>query len=157
MPWNERQQLKCEVCRSERTRRSCLVLRSTASEASSLPQHKLEAFIDAPFVHPWRNPTNHAQSLRAIHCARGRESRILWTVAYDKRVNSDGHRTGNQESCLTKMDRDTAGMPGLSPLILDLAIGPHRSLDLETDTRECSQMHAVGCADGSYHRKKKHM
>ena len=65
---------------------------------------------------------NRAQRLRAIHFARGRENRILWTVAYDKRVNSDGHRIGNQESLLTKMDRDTAGMPGLLPLILDLPI-----------------------------------
>ncbi len=122
MPWNERQQIECAVCQSERTRRSCLILHSTASEVSSLPPHKLEAFLDAPFVHPVRNPTNHAQRLRAIHFARGRESRILWTVALDNRVNSDGHRIGNQESWLTKMDRDTAGLPGLLPLILDLPI-----------------------------------
>ena len=122
MSWSERQQMECEVCQSERTRRSCLILHFTASKVSSLPQHKLEAFLDAPFVHPLRNPTNYTQMLRAIHFARGRESRILWTVAYDNRVNSDGHRIGNQEFWLTKMDFDTAGLPGLLPLILDLPI-----------------------------------
>ena len=122
MTWSERRQMECAACQAERTRRCSIISQKVDSDGEQLAAHMMEPFVDAPFVHPLRNPTNHAQRLRAVHFARSKKHRILWTLAYDKRVRSDGHRAVNQESWLTKMDRDTAGIPGLFPLILDLPI-----------------------------------
>ena len=46
-------------------------------------------FAEAPLVHPFRSPTNHAQRLRALRFAREKQSRLLWIVAYDKVVSKD--------------------------------------------------------------------
>ena len=114
--------MECAACQQERQRRCRIISQKVDTDSSDPLPHTVEPFVDAPFVHPLRNPTNHAQRLRAIHFARERQHRVLWTLAYDRRVSNDGHRSINQESWLMKMDRDTAGMPGLLPLILDLPI-----------------------------------
>ena len=118
MTWSERQQMECEVCREERERR-CRVI---AQKADAEEQHKREPFIDAPFVHPLRQPTNHAQRLRALHFARSHRTRVLWALAHDQRVAKEAGRSPNQASWLMKMDRATAGLPGMLPLILDLPV-----------------------------------
>jgi hypothetical protein len=36
----------------------------------SVDRHKRAPFVDAPFVHPFRHPSHHAQQLRAINFAQ---------------------------------------------------------------------------------------
>ena len=85
-PWSERQSMECEVCCAERRRRWCII---------SQPGHDMSerylhgVFAEAPLVHPFRSPTNHAQRLRALRFAREKQSRLLWIVAYDKVVSKD--------------------------------------------------------------------
>ena len=82
-PWSERQSMECDNCRAERRRRWCII---------SQPGHDMSdrylggVFAQAPLVHPFRSPTNHAQRLRALRFAREKQSRLLWIVAYDKVV-----------------------------------------------------------------------
>jgi len=84
-------------------------------------------FAEAPLVHPFRSPANHAQRLRALRFAREKQSRILWIVAYDKVVSKDelsqkAQSRENMESWLTLADRWTAGIPGFFPAVLDLPV-----------------------------------
>ena len=84
-------------------------------------------FAEAPLVHPFRNPTNHAQRLRALRFAREKQSRLLWIVAYDKVVSKDKLSQKAQarealEAWLTFDDRKTAGIPGFFPAVLDLPV-----------------------------------
>jgi len=123
-PWSERQSMECEVCRAERRRRWCII---------SQPGHDMadrylhSVFAEAPLVHPFRSPTNHAQRLRALRFAREKESRLLWIVAYDKVVSREklSQKARSREataSWLTFDDRKTAGIPGFFPLVLDLPV-----------------------------------
>ena len=104
----------------ERRRRNRLI--DPAASVTDLPRHMQAPFLNAPFVHPLRNPTNQAQRLRALLFARETQCRVLWSVAFDRRVQPENRPTTNQESWLTKMDRQTAGIPGLFPCILDLPV-----------------------------------
>ena len=84
-------------------------------------------FAEAPLVHPFRSPTNHAQRLRALRFAREKQRRLLWIVAYDKVVSKDklSQKAQSQqavESWLTFDDRKTAGIPGFFPAVLDLPV-----------------------------------
>ena len=74
-------------------------------------------FAEAPLVHPFRSPTNHAQRLRALRFARETQSWLLWIAAYDKVISKDklskkAQSRESVESWLTYDDRKTAGIPG---------------------------------------------
>ena len=46
-------------------------------------------FTDAPYVHPCRYPSGHAQHLRAIAFAKENQQQLLWITAYDKPKRQD--------------------------------------------------------------------
>ena len=114
--------MECDLCQAERQRRCCII-----SQQRDCDRYRRGAFAQAPFVHPFRSPTNHAQRLRAMEFAREHESRLLWVVAYDKLVSTEkvsekAQSTEALQTWLTLDDRRTAGIPGLLPLVLDLPI-----------------------------------
>ena len=118
----KRQSMECHVCAQERARRCCII-----SQQKQVDAYRHGIFTQAPFVHPFRSPTNQAQRLRAMEFARERESRLVWVVAYDKLVSTDKVTASAQsraamENWLLYDDRRTAGIPGLLPLVLDLPV-----------------------------------
>ena len=122
VPWKERQLMECTLCQDERQRRCCII-----SQQNDSKKHCTGIFSLAPYVHPFRSPTNQAQRLRSLHFARERESRLLWVVAYDKlkskdKVSEKGQSKEALQTWLTLDDRRTAGIPGFLPLVLDLPI-----------------------------------
>ena len=122
MQWTERRAMECQVCTEERKRRCCII-----SQCDNAARYKTGVFTMAPFVHPFRSPTNHAQRLRSLQFAREQGSRVLWVIAYDSLTAKDGKpkqavTAATQQRWLTLDDRKTAGIPGFFPLILDLPI-----------------------------------
>ena len=112
VPWKERQLMECTLCQDERQRRCCII-----SQQNDSKKHCTGIFSLAPYVHPFRSPTNQAQRLRSLHFARERESRLLWVVAYDKlkskdKVSEKGQSKEALQTWLTLDDRRTAGIPG---------------------------------------------
>ena len=85
MPWTERRAMECTVCKSERERRCCVI-----TQGRNVSRYKSGVFSLAPFVHPFRSPTNHAQRLCSLQFARTNRSRVLWVVAYDDLVGREG-------------------------------------------------------------------
>ena len=115
--------MECAVCKAERQRR-CRVRTFDGPHAACFTEHP---FVDAPFVHPFRHPSFHAQQLRALDFAKADNRRLLWVAAHDKLQKSDGtHRKDQEEARKQKWlqfhDRSTAGIPGLLPLVLDLPV-----------------------------------
>ena len=123
-PWSERQSMECEVCRAERNRRCCIIARPGHEKSEA---HLHDVFAEAPLVHPFRSPTNHAQRLRALRFAREKQTRLLWIVAYDRVVSKDKLSKNQQsreaaETWLTLDDRKTGGIAGFFPAVLDLPV-----------------------------------
>jgi len=123
-PWSERKSMECEVCRVERERRWCIIEQPGHAKSDRYLQG---VFEEAPLVHPFRCPCNHAQRLRSLQFARKNQSRLLWIVAYDKVISTDKLSKKAQspeamESWLMLPDRRTAGIPGFFPAVLDLPI-----------------------------------
>ena len=117
MPWIERKQMECSQCQRERARR-CRIISQREDDS-----HMHGIFVDAPYVHPFRAPANHAQRLRALHFARSHKSRVLWVVAHDELTTKDAKTTAaSKAKWLEFDDKTTAGIPGMLPLILDLPI-----------------------------------
>ena len=112
--------MECEKCKAERRRR-CRIISQRGEDHDV---HMQGRFTSAPFVHPFRCPTNHAQRLRAWHFARFTKSRILWIVAHDELSKQTGNKTqpSSKPGWLMYDDRKTGGIPGMFPLILDLPI-----------------------------------
>ena len=71
--WFERQALECEYCQEERQRRCWIIQENAVNET----RYMEEPFVDAPYVHPFRQPSFHAQQLRAMNFAKARGRRIL--------------------------------------------------------------------------------
>ena len=116
--------MECAVCQAERARRCCIIARPGHETAD---RYLRGVFAEAPLVHPFRSPTNHAQRLRTLRFARETQSRLLWIVAYDKIISKDklSKKAKSQEaieSWLTFDDRKTAAIPGFFPAVLDLPI-----------------------------------
>ena len=117
MTWLERQQMECELCQAERKRR-CRII----SQRESDGEHMAGKFVSAPFVHPFRAPTNHAQRLRSLHFARVHGSRVFWVVAHDAPKDVTKSMGRQRTKWLTYDDRQTGGIVGLLPLVLDLPV-----------------------------------
>ena len=117
--WNDRQSMECEKCHTERERRCCIL-----SEKRESDSYRRGDFTAAPFVHPFRSPTNYAQELRALEFAREQQSRVLWVIAHDEIIAKDKVKGGAQEKqqWLLYSDRRTAGIPGFFPCVLNLPV-----------------------------------
>ena len=120
--WTLRQNLECEVCQRERTRRCRVMIPGDASER----RHLETPFSDAPCVHPFNAPKYHAQQLRASNYAKSTSKQLLWTVAYDiplaaeEATLSKDELEPMRERWLQLHDKQTAGMPGLLLLVQNL-------------------------------------
>ena len=120
--WSDMVEMECQKCAAERQRRCCIITQKKMPEA-----HLEGIFREAPFVHPFRSPTNHAQRLRSLNFARDRGCRILWVVAHDELISKDkvtpkAASDTAKQNWLMYHDRWTAGIPGFMPLVLDLPI-----------------------------------
>ena len=122
-PWHLRTSMEFEECAPERSRRSCII----NSERHAAAAYKQEPFANAPFVHPFRAPSYHAQQLPAISFAQSRNHRLLWLTAHDVPVQQGSLGKGEEleqrkARWLEFHDRKTSGVLGLLPLVLDLQI-----------------------------------
>jgi uncharacterized protein YecT (DUF1311 family) len=122
IPWSDMKDMECSLCKLERQRRCCII-----SQLEAEDKHRQGFFAEAPFVHPYRAPTNVAHRLRALRFARERQQPLLWVVAHDELVSKDkiSSRTNleqAQQNWLTYHDRWTAGIPGFMPLVLDMPV-----------------------------------
>ena len=85
-------------------------------------------FSNAPYVHPFNAPKYHAQQLRALNFAKSTSKQLLWTVAYDIPAATDdassskGQLEALRDRWLHLHDKQTGGMPGLFPLVLNLQV-----------------------------------
>ena len=117
--WILRQNMECDVCSRERKRRCRVLLPGDTSEQ----RHLEPPFSVAPYVHPFNAPKYHAQQLRALNFAKSTSKQLLWTVAYDiPAATEDASLSKEQlqatrERWLQLHDKQTAGMPGLFPLV----------------------------------------
>ena len=121
--WALRQTEECGVCQAHRQRRCCII----EGNARNFERYQSGAFADAPFVHPFRAPSYHAQHLRSIAFAKNNNRRLLWVTAFDKLMNVDSTWKSEQgqqrkEKWLEYHERFTNGIPGLLPLVVDLPI-----------------------------------
>ena len=81
--------MECGGCAGERQRRRRVI----PIDNPEAVRYGEEPFAHAPYVHPFRHPSFHAQQLRALSFAKARNSRVLWVAAYDKLLRSDeSHR-----------------------------------------------------------------
>ena len=86
--------MECAECAAERRRRCC-VIDTSGDEAARYTE---EPFTHAPFVHPFRHPSYHAQQLRTLNFAKAMKRRLLWMTAHDVLKQSDGmHRKDQAE------------------------------------------------------------
>jgi hypothetical protein len=124
VPWADRSLLECLECKQERRRRFNVI--SLCQE--NRERLNVAPFTAAPYVHPFRYPSAHAQHLRAIGFAKEKKQRILWTTAYDKpKVAGEARFKGEKgealkEEWLQLPVGRTSGIPGLFPLIVDLPV-----------------------------------
>ena len=94
---------------------------------SDLTRLTEEPFSRAPFVHPFRFPSYHAQQLRAIDFAKAENKRLMWITAHDvpsKNVSTVSKEKDElrKERWLEFHDRFTSGILGLFPAVLDLLV-----------------------------------
>ena len=130
--WDMRLNDECKVCAAERKRRNRII--TTSRENTSA--YKEEPFTDAPFVHPFRAPSYHAQHLRSIAFARQHNQRLLWITAHDQLLTNDAPRKpgsieNRREHWLEYHERFTNGIPGLFPCVLNLPVRFTDSPDVE--------------------------
>ena len=121
--WELRRAAECHVCQWHRQRRCCII----EGNERNIGRYQNGIFTDAPFVHPFRAPSYHAQHLRSIAFAKNNNRKLLWVTAFDKFVNADNSWKSEQgqqrkEKWLEYHERFTNGIPGLLPLVLDLPI-----------------------------------
>ena len=128
--WQQIQAEECLICQKERHRRCCIITRQPQMMNDELPRnmdrYQQHPFTEAPFVHPFRAPSYHAQHLRSIVFAKARRTRLLWVTAFDKMTTA---MTGNTERAAERKERwleyherFTNGIPGLLPLVLNLPV-----------------------------------
>ena len=87
--WEARHSQECDVCAMHRARRCRVVGSSDIS-----PDVSSAKFTDAPFIHPFNAPKQHASQLRAVNLAFRTDRILLWCVAEDKPLHKD-------QTCLT--------------------------------------------------------
>ena len=80
LTWPERALLECKSCQEHRRKRCWIIQENAKNEA----RYMEEPFVEAPYVHPFRQPSLHAQQLRAMYFANARGRRIMWMKAWDR-------------------------------------------------------------------------
>ncbi len=115
--------MECSICAAERERRCCII----TQRAENTERYKKAPFVNAPYVHPFRHPSYHAQQLRAMSFAKTTNHRLWWITAHDKpgaAVHAVSHEKEQvrKEKWLQMHDRFTSGIPGLFPCVLHLPI-----------------------------------
>ena len=121
--WALRANMECACCAEERKRR-CVIIDRDGPNAT---RYQEEPFTDAPYVHPFRHPSYHAQHLRALNFAKAKNRRLLWLTAHDELKQGVHKRQPLQEEQRRERwfefhERFTSGIPGLLPLVLDLPV-----------------------------------
>ena len=121
--WNLRVSMECMICATERARRCCII----DSKDPAASGYMEEPFASAPFVHPFRHPSYHAQQLRTVTFAKANKRRLLWMTAHDAPAAGTTTTKGEKHELrkdrwLEFHDRFTSGIPGVLPLVLDLPI-----------------------------------
>ena len=144
--WQMRVGLECPICSAERERRCCIISTSDRNK----DRYVQKPFTDAPYVHPFRFPSGHAQHLRAIAFAKENQQQLLWITAYDKPKKQDdakfkGERLEQlKEEWLQLPSARTSGIPGLFPLVKDLPVRFTDSPDKQARERGVFK-NAKGC------------
>ena len=87
--WVARANMECEICKSERRRRCCVLWPGEEEQETRLQNPPFDV---APFVHPFRYPSFHATQLRAIAFAKANHQQVFWIAAYDKERAGEGGR-----------------------------------------------------------------
>ena len=88
----------------------------------------LDAFSDAPYIHPYNVPKYLASSLRAVQFARNRQLQVLWVRAMGVPLTGDNASLRGPQLHAARLrwlqlhDRQTGGIPGLFPLVKDLPL-----------------------------------
>ena len=121
--WEERKQLECEVCKTERARRCCVLGLDDVVE----DRYSKEPFAHAPYIHPFNAPKYHAQQLKTVNFAKATSRRVLWVTAYDTMKTKDVALTKDKEEerkerWLEFHDRFTGGIMGLLPLVFGMPV-----------------------------------
>ena len=142
--WDARRALECDACAAERRRR-CRVLRGGEDS-----RHLEEPFVHAPYVHPFNAPKYHAQQLRAVHFAKAKRRRLLWTVAYDKPLTADDAYLSSEalrqqrQRWLELHDKQTNGLGGLLPLVKEMPLRVTTTLDRDRAVFKNSRAKLLG-------------
>ena len=121
--WAIRVQTECQTCKKERARR-CIVISQSVDNQRRVQE---TPFTEAPYVSPFRYPSNHAQHLRAIQFAKAHSKRLYWITAYDAVQHDAADFKGERgekkkEQWLQLPEKQTSGIPGLFPAIRDLPV-----------------------------------
>ena len=141
--WKLRVAYECETCAVERKRRCCVL------QGGDDKRHQREPFAHAPFVHPFNAPKYHAQQLRAVNFAKATNRQVLWVIARDKVLTKSEDSAAldlarRQERFLELHDRDTAGVMGMLPLVLDMPVRFTNSENREQGVFKHSRGHLRG-------------
>ena len=98
-------------------------------ENGNMHQHLQAPFAQAPYVHPLNKPRYQAQLLRALNFAKHTGQRLMWTLATDVPAtgNDDAEAEGSnlekqRQQWRLLPDSDTAGIPGLLPLVHEMPL-----------------------------------
>ena len=111
--------MECTICHNERERRNRLIMPED-------PRVVQEPFVSAPYMHRNNEPKYHAMLLRAAEHAKQQRQHILWFAAEDTAENPAQVAKTQQkfkermERLLHLHDQKTAGIPGLTPLYVNL-------------------------------------
>ena len=122
--WMQRKGMECDHCKKERVRRRVVLQQE---DEVDMERFQSPPFSTAPYVHPFRHPSYFATHVRALHMAKVENRRLSWCVAFDK--PKGGSLQGGtmeaekrKERWLELHDRNTGGIPGLLPLVLDMPV-----------------------------------
>ena len=134
--WDERRAEECDICTEHRARR-CRVLGCS----SYAPDVNSVTFVDAPFIHPFNAPKQHASQIRAVNYAYRTSRVLLWVVAEDRPLHKD-HTCVTEEQLATRKrkwltfhDQQTSGVVGLLPLVHNMPLRLTKTIPKHLDKR----------------------
>ena len=128
--WADMQNLECELCAKERSRRCRL--------DAAFPERKTSThFACAPYLHPYNKPKYHAAVLRCVQFATHHNRLLLWAPAVDVPVTDESaYRSADsieaaKRSWIMYADTATGHIPGLLPLVRGLPMRFTLTMDSE--------------------------
>jgi hypothetical protein len=141
--WAARATLECDTCKAERKRRCCVAIQGNHNEK----KHETEAFVHAPYIHPFNYPKYHAQQLRSIIFAKAKHRRLLWVRAHDWPIASGDEDLSKADlvrlrrNWLQPHDKLTGGIMGLLPLVRGLPMRLTGTEDASTKSLQERALH----------------